>query len=135
MAAGAEDQRRGRPEHLGRQPGRELAEAAVRHGVYFTPGDNHRIAGWMQCHYRLQFDEQGYPRMYVFRTCRAFLRTVPLLTYDPTNAEDVNTALEDHVADEWRYFCMSRPIRPLRPVQAPETVWFDPLRGAVANEK
>lgn len=118
--------------------GESIAETAMRHGVYFVPGDNARIPGWMQCHYRLQFDEQGYPRMYVFRTCRAFLRTVPLLTYDPTNAEDVNTALEDHVADEWRYFCMSRPIRPLRPVQAPETVWFDPLRGgrgAVANEK
>lgn len=47
--------------------GESVAQTAARYGVYFTPGDNERIAGWMQCHYRLQFDENGYPRMYVFK--------------------------------------------------------------------
>ena len=66
----------------------------------------------MQCHYRLAFDGNGYPMMYVFSTCQAFIRTVPLLCYDAIRTEDIDTAQEDHAADEWRYFCMMNPIRP-----------------------
>ena len=106
--------------------GESVADTAARYGVFFTPGDNERIAGWMQCHYRLQFDEDGYPRMYVFNTCRAFIRTIPLLIYDEHRAEDLDTKMEDHVADEWRYFCMSRPIKPIRAVKEPR-ILFDPL--------
>lgn len=106
--------------------GESVADTAARYGVFFTPGDNERIAGWMQCHYRLQFDEEGYPRMYVFNTCRAFIRTIPLLIYDEHRAEDLDTKMEDHVADEWRYFCMSRPIKPIRAVKE-QRILFDPL--------
>ena len=74
----------------------------------------------MQCHYRLQFDENGYPRMYVFVTCKAFIRTIPLLIYDDHKVEDLDTAGEDHVADEVRYFLMTRPIKPrLAPKEDP----------------
>ena len=106
--------------------GESVADTAARYGVFFTPGDNERIAGWMQCHYRLQFDEDGYPRMYVFNTCRAFIRTIPTLIYDEHRAEDLDTKMEDHVADEWRYFCMSRPIKPIRVVKE-QRILFDPL--------
>lgn len=106
--------------------GESVADTAARYGVFFTPGDNERIAGWMQCHYRLQFDEDGYPRMYVFDTCRAFIRTIPTLIYDEHRAEDLDTKMEDHVADEWRYFCMSRPIKPIRAVKE-QRILFDPL--------
>ena len=106
--------------------GESVADTAARYGVYFTKGDNERIAGWMQCHYRLQFDEDGYPRMYVFNTCRAFIRTIPLLIYDEHKVEDLDTTMEDHVADEWRYFCMSRPIKPIRAVKE-QRILFDPL--------
>lgn len=106
--------------------GESIADTAAAQGVYFTPGDNKRIPGWMQCHYRLQFDEEGYARMYVFSTCRAFIRTVPGLLFSKTNVEDLDTSQEDHAADEWRYMCMSRPVKPLRVV--PErTVMSDPL--------
>ena len=64
-------------------------------------------------HYRLQFDGNGYPRMYVFRNCKAFIRTLPLLQYDEHKPEDLDTDGEDHVADEVRYFCMARPIQPV----------------------
>ena len=43
----------------------EIYETALRHRVYFTRGDNRRIPGWMQLHYRMSFDEQGYPMLYV----------------------------------------------------------------------
>lgn len=94
--------------------GESIYETALHHRIYFTKGDNRRIPGWMQMHYRMSFDEEGYPMLYVFSTCRAFLRTVPLLLYARTEPEDLDTSMEDHVADECRYFCMSRPIAPRR---------------------
>lgn len=105
--------------------GESVADTAAKHGIYFTPGDNKRIAGWMQVHYRLAFDENGYPMMYVFDTCKAFIRTMPLLTYSATNAEDLDTSQEDHVSDEVRYMCMARPIKPR--VNIPKPIRDDPL--------
>lgn len=99
------------------ETGESYAETAAKHQVYFTPGDNKRIPGWMQVHYRLQFDDNGFPQMYIFRNCRAFIRTIPKLMYDQHKVEDLDTSMEDHVADEVRYFCMSRPIKPVLPVQ------------------
>ena len=48
--------------------------------------------------------------LYVFETCRDFIRTVPVLQHDPARAEDLDTSAEDHVADEVRYACLSRPL-------------------------
>ena len=106
--------------------GESIADTAAKWGIYFTPGDNKRIPGWMQCHYRLQFDDEGRSRMYVFSNCAAFLRTVPLLCYHRHTPEDLDTELEDHVADEWRYMCMSRPVAPLRPKEE-KVMIIDPL--------
>ena len=50
--------------------------------------------------------------LYVFSNCKAFIRTMPLLQYDEHKPEDLDTDGEDHVADEVRYFCMARPIKP-----------------------
>lgn len=98
--------------------GESISEIAQRCGVYFVPGDNDRLNGWAQMHYRLAFDENGFPMMYVFSNCKAFIRTVPTLIYDENRVEDLDTDGEDHIADESRYFCMSRPIKP-RAAEAP----------------
>ena len=90
--------------------GESVAECAEKHRVYFEPGDNHRIPGWMQMHNRLAFDENGIPMMYIFDTCKGFIRTVPSLKYDEVKPEDIDTDMEDHIADEARYVCMARPI-------------------------
>ena len=97
------------------ETGKSIADVAAEHSVYFTKGDHERIAGWMQVHYRFAFDENGFPMMYVFSNCKAFIRTMPLLQYDEHKPEDLDTDGEDHCADEVRYFCMSRPIRPRIP--------------------
>jgi len=111
-----------------RSRGESIADTAARYGIYFTPGDNNRIPGWMQVHYRLQFDENGYARMYVFNTCKAFIRTMPLMLYSETDPEDIDTRLEDHCPDEVRYLCMSRPVKPV--TRTEKTVqFFDPLRN------
>lgn len=106
--------------------GESIADTAIRYGVYFTPGDHARTAGWMQCHYRLQFDENGYARCYIFDNCQGFIRTIPLLVYDPQKPEDLDSAGEDHIADEWRYLCMARPIEPIREIPQ-KTIFTDPL--------
>ena len=106
--------------------GQSIAETAERHGVFFEPGDHKRLPGWMQVHYRLQFDENGIPMLYVFSNCKAFLRTIPQLCYDPQKPEDINTRQEDHVADEVRYLCMANPMKPVQPEEQKVAV-YDPL--------
>lgn len=106
--------------------GEAIVETAAKHGVYFSPGENKRIPGWMQVHYRLSLDENGYPLMYIFNTCKAFLRTVPLLSFSDTSPEDLDTDGEDHVADEVRYLCMYLPVTPHKP-SVSRTICDDPL--------
>jgi len=116
--------------------GESIADTANRWRVYFQPGDHQRIPGWMQCHYRLQFDEGGYPRFYCFSSCKHFIRTIPLLMYSETKPEDLDTDMEDHIADEWRYACMSRPVPPMRPVEpAGYKVFIDPLNQLKNNRR
>lgn len=114
--------------------GESVADVAAKHGIFFDKGDNQRIAGWMQMHYRMAFDENGYPMMYVFNNCKAFIRTIPLLLYDDTHVEDLDTDGEDHVADEARYMCMSRPIKP---VHANKTIEAeaDPLNQRLPKKR
>lgn len=94
------------------ETGESIAEVAEKYQVYFEKGDHKRIPGWMQVHYRLAFDDNGRPEMYIFSNCKAFIRTMPLLQYDEHKPEDLDTDGEDHVADEVRYFLMTRPIKP-----------------------
>lgn len=106
--------------------GESIAETAAKYGLYFSPGDHERIPGWMQVHYRLQFDDNGYPRMYIFENCKAFIRTMPLMMFSETHPEDIDTKLEDHCPDEVRYMCMSRPISPIVPKER-KIIVSDPL--------
>lgn len=106
--------------------GESIAETAQKYSVYFSPGDHQRIPGWMQIHYRMAFDENGYPMMYIFNNCKGFIRTIPTLLYDEHKVEDLDTEGEDHIADETRYFCMSRPIKP-RQAAIPDDYATNPL--------
>lgn len=108
------------------QSGISIAETAAKHGVLLTPADHARIPGWMQVHYRLSFDEYGIPMMYIFKTCKDFIRTIPILQYDEFKVEDLDTEGEDHAADETRYFCMARPIKP-RAVKQADPLMSSPL--------
>lgn len=89
-----------------------------RDGVYFRRGDNTRLAGKMQFHERLRFDDNGKPKMQIFRNCTQFIRTIPALPYDMRKSEDVDSDAEDHIYDETRYFLMARPV----PVSDPRTI-------------
>lgn len=107
------------PSIFAKDRGESIADIMAKAGVYWSPGDNHRIAGKMQYHYRMAFDEHGRSMFYVFRNCREFMRTIPNLVYDEKNVEDVDTTQEDHIYDECRYVLMSRTIALRKHVKKP----------------
>ena len=107
--------------------GEAIAEVMERHGVWFERGDHSRIPGKMQIHNRLAFDENGRPMLYVFSTCKHFIRTFPTLIYSQTDVEDVDTSCEDHIYDELRYVCMNHPIAAPKAKQVDRIEVFDPL--------
>lgn len=94
-------------------------------GVYFEKSKKDRLSGKMQLHYRLAFDKNGLPMLYVFKTCKAFIRTVPSLVYSDVKVEDVDTKQEDHVYDEVRYLLMENPIPPKRNYEMTKTEEFN----------
>lgn len=106
--------------------GESIGEMMEREGVYFERGDNTRLAGKMQLHNRLVFDDEGIPMLYVFETCKHFIRTIPELIYDQTDVEDIDTDGEDHIYDECRYVCMVHPINPPKK-KSPQRPGYDPL--------
>jgi hypothetical protein len=99
--------------------GQSVAAMMESVGVYWSGGDNTRIAGKMQYHYRFAFDEDGRPMFYIFDTCKHFIRTIPTLVYDERHVEDIDTTQEDHIYDECRYVLMENPIAPRRNVLQP----------------
>lgn len=93
------------------------SEIFSRLGLHYRPADNKRIGkngamgGWDEMRQRIA-GHDGVPMLYVFSSCKDFIRTVPTLQHDPMKAEDLDTSSEDHIADEARYACMSRPWVP-----------------------
>jgi hypothetical protein len=103
-----------------RDGGPSIAERMLARGISFQRADNNRIAGWDQMRDRFRGDDE--PMLYVFETCRDFIRTVPALQHDDKKPEDVDSDGEDHAGDEARYACMSRPYTRRLPS-------VEPIRG------
>lgn len=106
--------------------GVSIAEHGEKHGIYFDKGKNDRLNGKMQVHYRMRFDDNGIPMMYIFSNCKAFIRTIPTLIYDVNRTEDVDTKLEDHCYDECRYLCAANPMKPVK-VESRKPAVYNPL--------
>ena len=106
--------------------GISAAEEAEKHQLWFEPGVNDRIPGWMQVRERLKFDANGMAMIYFFSTCKAIIRCMPLMMFDEHKPEDLDTDLEDHSLDECRYMCMMRPIAP-RQIEVKKKPLYDPL--------
>lgn len=75
----------------------------------FGPADNTRIAGWQKLTDMMTGEPDRGPLFYVMENCRHWLRTVPILSRDERNWDDINTDEEDHAADETRYMAMWKP--------------------------
>ena len=116
------------------QGGPSIAEQMAKGGVIWRKADNRRVggrgamSGWAEMRSRMIGDDR--PMIYCFNTCRDSIRTIPALPHDKLRNEDVDSASEDHAADEWRYACMSRPWAKKRPPTLPEisaTPTFDDM--------
>jgi terminase large subunit-like protein len=99
--------------------GPSIADRMAGRKVFWRPADNTRVGkigasgGWDQVRARLIGDGEK-PALYVFSTCLDFIRTFPALQHDDGRPEDIDTESEDHLADECRYACLSRPyVAPL----------------------
>jgi len=105
------------PSAFAESGGPSIGERLRRKGLAFKPADNQRVpqrgamGGWDAMRSRIK-GTGGVPMLFVFETCRDFIRTVPVLQHDTNKAEDLDTEAEDHIADEARYACMSRPWVP-----------------------
>lgn len=100
------------PAIWGSDSGESIEDMFEKCGVYNNKGDHTRLAGLMQFHYRLAFDKYGIPMFYTFKSCKHFVRCIPLLIYSEKNVEDIDTTMEDHNYDEARYVFMDHPLNP-----------------------
>lgn len=91
--------------------------------VQWRRGENKRLPGWSQVRGRMKGDGES-PMIYLFNTCADSIRLIPVMQHDKTKPEDLDTEAEDHIADEWRYGCMSRPMPKFKP--EPKK-WKNPL--------
>jgi hypothetical protein len=122
----------------------------ARSQIWFRRADNKRVAkagamgGWDQVRARMLGDSDG-PAIYCFDTCTDSIRTIPLLQHDKLKLEDIDTEMEDHAADEWRYACMSRPYvrksaeeskpRFLHQMTANDVFWPKNKAGKMQNDR
>ena len=80
------------------------SEVFERHGVYgLIPSMKNRPMGWDFVHQYMRWDEKTKPKLKIFSTCPNMIRTLPTLVHDELHPEDLDTAGEDHCADDLRY--------------------------------
>lgn len=85
-----------------------IADDFVDAGFTMHKGNRDRESGLARCHDLMKTTgHDGRPMIQVVDKCHAFIRTVPALVYDEKRPEDVNTKMEDHPYDDWRYAATS----------------------------
>ncbi len=91
--------------------GNAIADDMARAGVRWEKADKSpgsRRQGWLRLRAMLTGAvTREAPGLFVVETCRQFIRTIPVLPRADKDADDVDTAAEDHVADEVRYRIMA----------------------------
>jgi len=75
--------------------GKSIAEEMANFGCHYREADNKRINGWQQIRGRL-IGQDGKPLIYFTKDCKNLLRTLPIMQYDPSKPEDLDSDLEDH---------------------------------------
>ncbi len=98
--------------------GNSIADDMARAGVAWTRADKSpgsRVTGWegMRKMFKAaRVHPMEDPGLFVFSTCRHFIRTIPVLPRDERKPDDLNTNAEDHIADETRYRIMTPTFQP-----------------------
>ena len=75
--------------------GESIMEQMSKEKIHWRPADNKRIAGWQQIRARFS-GQDDKPLLYFTNNCKNLIRTLPIMQYDNTKPEDLNSDLEDH---------------------------------------
>lgn len=128
----------GDPQMFTEHEGPSIAELFAVAGLSMIEADNNREGGWINVHKWLQETVHDGLRerpkiMFVKAECPVSIRTIPAMTVDPKNPNDMITkGVEDEASDDMRYFVMSRPGASKIPKPNPNVQWiFD----AIAKRK
>ena len=95
--------------------GKSVAEIFAEHGILLAKSENSRVQGWYNLKEWLTpyKDEVGNitANMVIFENCTNLIRTLPALTFDRTNPNDVAVHPHEitHAPDAIRYFVSGRP--------------------------
>ena len=126
-------QKRGVRDALG---GECVAETLIRSGVPVIPADNSRMNGWNRIRENLATAPDGIPYLQIFENCKNLIRTLPNLTYDEHDHEDVSDKCEDHAAEALRYGLMSRPSpAKIKPEAKKNKYGYDPFDTGKQNNE
>jgi len=101
-----------------------IADDMNKKGVKWTKADKSpgsRISGLERVRQMLKAGlktPMEEPGLFVFESCKHFIRTIPVLPRDEKKPDDVDTDSEDHEYDAVRYRCMQvkRNIKPFAPM-------------------
>ena len=104
-----------RPDYKGGGQGPSTAEVFAEAGLMLIVGDPTRHIKIRQFRERLRVRDDGLPMLFVYDTCKQFIRTIPNLVMDDNDIEDIDTDTEDHIYDEAALVCMARPLAMERP--------------------
>ena len=88
--------------------GVSVEQVFAKNGVPLQKADNSRIVGWQRVREFLQTTDGEKPMLQIFDNCVNLIRTLPTLTFDKNDHEDVSDRCEDHAAEALRYGLMSR---------------------------
>jgi hypothetical protein len=102
--------------------GMSLADDMAKHGVSWeradkSPGSRktgaEKLRARLMASLRTPMEDPG---IFIFDTCRNWIRCVPVLPRDPSDTDDIDSTAEDHNYDETRYRLLHRS-RSIRVVQ------------------
>lgn len=96
--------------------GKSAAQIFAENGVPLISAKNDRVQGWYNLKEWLSpgLDETGQPcaPLRIFSNCTNLIRTLPSVTVDPKNPNDVASTPHEltHAPDAIRYFVAGRPV-------------------------
>jgi hypothetical protein len=80
------------------------AHVYAQQGVPVQKADNNRVGGWRRILEWLEEQDDGLPGLILVQGATPnLIRTLPRLTADPDDPEDIEDGQEDHAADALRY--------------------------------
>ncbi|MBR2028074.1 MAG: phage terminase large subunit [Oscillospiraceae bacterium] len=111
--------------------GKSVAEIFAENGILLARAENNRVQGWYNLkEWLMPFKDEGgniTANLVIFETCPNLIRTLPGLTFDKTNPNDVADTPHEltHAPDALRYFVAGRPTPAVRPVEDDEENSYD----------